>query len=177
MSATAHIRLMAQYNQWMNDKLYAACGQLDEGQLAQPCNAFFDSILATLNHIMVADLIWLRRYGGLPAAHELQTALREYPIPNALNAILYADFSALTAARMQLDGLICAWINELTDAHLAQVLDYRNSQDQAHSKRFGDLLSHFFNHQTHHRGQLSTLLWQQGIDIGVTDLVAMIPDS
>jgi uncharacterized damage-inducible protein DinB len=81
----------------------------------------------------------------------------------------------LTAYRQALDSVIVQWANALTDTALSQPLIYKNMAGQAHSKQYGDLVMHFFNHQAHHRGQASTLLFQAGIDIGVTDLLAVIP--
>lgn len=75
-----------------------------------------------------------------------------------------------------MDALIVYWVCELNDAHLESNLVYSSVAGVRFARRFGDLLQHFFNHQTHHRGQVSTLLCQCGIDVGVTDLLARIPN-
>ena len=82
----------------------------------------------------------------------------------------------MRARRLRLDAIIDAMAAELRPADLEQVLVYRNTRGQAFRKYFGSLLLHVFNHQTHHRGQASTLLTQAGVDIGVTDLLVLIPD-
>jgi uncharacterized damage-inducible protein DinB len=104
----------------------------------------------------------------------------------AMNGKLYAAASLtesfgstlakLAAHRARLDEAINALAAELTPADLEQPLDYRNTKGLPFRKRFGSLLLHFFNHQTHHRGQASTLLFQAGIDIGVTDLLVLVDD-
>ena len=76
-----------------------------------------------------------------------------------------------------LDAVIKDWAAALTDAELASALDYANVKGVSASKRFGSLVVHFFNHQTHHRGQTTTLLYQAGVDVGLTDLLALIPSA
>jgi uncharacterized damage-inducible protein DinB len=83
----------------------------------------------------------------------------------------------LRTYRQALDEVIFRWSSALTPDHLASALSYRNLAGQASSKSFSHLIQHFFNHQTHHRGQVSTLLFQAGVDVGVTDLLAVIPNE
>lgn len=171
----SHIPLMASYNSWMNTRLYEAAGRLPSEVLTANHGAFFGSLLGTLNHLVVADTMWLRRFAGAPAARPALAAVAELPHPQALNEILFADLPPLWSCRQHLDALITAWAGELTDTDLDQPLSYRNSRGEAQRRRLGDLLLHFFNHQTHHRGQATTLLSQAGVDYGVTDLLALIP--
>jgi len=77
MSQLAHFQLIARYNAWMNDKLYAAAGQLSPQTLSEDRGAFFPSILATLNHIALADIIWLKRFAEHPACAELRAAISD----------------------------------------------------------------------------------------------------
>lgn len=176
MDVLAHIRLMAQYNRWMNDKVYGAAGTLTPEQLAQDRHAFFGSLLGTLNHLVVTDIIWLHRLGLHPARHRALDPVRQMPRPGALDEILHHDLESLAQARRSLDGIFLAWTEELTHADLEHVLDYRNMKGEVQRKLFGSLVLNLFNHQTHHRGQASTLLSQAGIDVGVTDLLALIPN-
>jgi uncharacterized damage-inducible protein DinB len=97
--------------------------------------------------------------------------------PDALDQILHSDLGALREERRQLDALIAAWTAELSIADLDHVLEYRNMKGEPMRKLFGSLVLNLFNHQTHHRGQATTLLSQAGIDVGVTDLVALIPQE
>lgn len=157
--------------------MYAAAGNLDDAELVADKGAYFGSILATLNHVAVADTIWLHRFARhLPACPALN-ALCGYPRPVSLREALAPDLAALYSYRRQLDELIQQWASELTPGHLAADLTYANLAGVASSKRFSAVLQHFFNHQTHHRGQVSTLLFQSGVDVGVTDLLAVIPSN
>ena len=176
MRATEHVALMAAYNEWMNAKLYQAAGKLPAADLAAERKAFFGSILGTLNHLVVGDTIWLKRFAEHPARHAALEPVRGLEQPKALDQVLFTDFDALSAHRRMLDGVIVRWAAELSDADLEHVLRYASTKGVVSHKRLFDLLLHFFNHQTHHRGQATTLLSQAGVDVGVTDLLMLIPD-
>jgi uncharacterized damage-inducible protein DinB len=169
---------MAKYNGWMNVRLYAAAGQLAAEDLARDRRAFFGSILGTLNHLVVADTIWLQRFACLPARHAALDPMRGMPkqAPMALDAIPFTDFDELSAHRVMLDAMIERWTASLTEDDLRHVLHYANTRGESFGREVFGLLMHFFNHQTHHRGQVTTLLSQAGVDIGVTDLLVLIPD-
>ncbi|ABC28269.1 uncharacterized protein conserved in bacteria [Hahella chejuensis KCTC 2396] len=177
MGFKQHYQLMAGYNQRMNNQVYAAAAKLDENILTRDSGAFFGSILGTLNHIMVADLVWLGRYASLSDRYQSLLELSQFSRPKALSEILYADFNALSEKRRQLDSLIIRWLtDEVAEEDYALNLHYSSMAGAKSIRNFGELLAHFFNHQTHHRGQASTLLSQAGQDIGVTDFVIDIPD-
>jgi len=177
MIAPGHVVLMAAYNEWMNARLYAAAGKLTAAELAVDRKAFFGSILGTLNHIVVGDTLWLKRFATHPAHHAALDPVRALPAPAALDQLLFTDFAQLRAHRTLLDEVIKAWAAALSEDDLLHVLHYSNIKGVAAQKRFADLVAHFFNHQTHHRGQASTLLYQAGQDVGLTDLLALIPNE
>jgi uncharacterized damage-inducible protein DinB len=177
MATPAHFRLLASYNEWMNAKVYDAAAKLPAQDLAADRGAFFGSIIGTLNHLVVADTIWLQRFATHPAQHPALEPLRKMARPAALNQILFAELPELRAHREHLDATITEWIAALTDADIQHVLHYANTRGVQAKKHFGMLLAHFFNHQTHHRGQVTTLLLQAGQDVGVTDLLALIPEA
>jgi uncharacterized damage-inducible protein DinB len=169
--------LMAQYNRWMNERMYAAAARLDAETLSADKGAFFGSILGTLNHIAVADTIWLRRFAQHEAGFPSLGALSEVPQPTSLSQSLATGLEELRAYRQSLDALIERWVAELRPEHLSSSFTYANMAGVRYSRNFGALVQHFFNHQTHHRGQASTLLFQSGVDVGVTDLLAVIPST
>ena len=170
-----HIRRMAAYNAWMNTSVYGVAAKLPEAQLYAERGAFFGSIFGTLHHIAVGDRIWLSRFADHPDCHEALDPIRALPRPATLTTVVAADFAALLAHRRQLDAIISELADELSEADLAVVLTYASTKGVVSNKRFDGLLMHFFNHQTHHRGQASTLLTQAGVDIGATDLLLLIP--
>lgn len=151
---------MARYNQWMNQKVYAVCAEIPDLERKSDRGAFFRSIDGTLNHILVGDLIWLGRF-------------TQQPFGARLDHELYTDFSELRAERERLDRVIIDWAQNLTPDWLNLDLNYTNSSGFTRTLPHWLLVTHLFNHQTHHRGQLTTVLNQMGYDAGVTDLPAM----
>lgn len=177
MTPSEQVRFMARYNTWMNTRTYDAAGRLPPSELAVDRKAFFGSILGTLNHLVVTDTIWLKRFAAHPAAHAALDPVRRLPMPASLDAMPFTDFAALAAHRKMLDGAIEDWVQSLTDDDLGYVLHYANSKGVESDRLLFSLVLHFFNHQTHHRGQVSTLLFQAGVDVGVTDLLVLIPQA
>ena len=159
---TDYIVTMAAYNAWMNEKFYGLCADLSDVQRKEDRIAFFRSIHGTLNHLLYGDLAWLGRFkDGAPRVARA-------------DEILYEDFDEMRRARGKLDDEMQSWAKTVDDEWLAAPFHYRSLITGQDGERPAWLLvTHMFNHQTHHRGQLSTLLTQCGLDIGVTDLAAM----
>ncbi len=171
--AIEHYRAMARYNRWMNERLYALAGKLTNEERRRDLKAFFGSLHKTLGHILLADRVWLGRFTGDAARFASKDALGRVLDVKSLDQDLYADFARLTAERERTDDDIDVFIAALTDESLAAPLTYlRGGIPQEHPLYFA--LSHFFNHQTHHRGQATTLFKQLGHDPGVTDLIALL---
>lgn len=177
MQRSEHVQQMATYNAWMNERLYEAARSLPDAELAAQRGAFFGSILGTLNHLVVADRIWLGRYARHPACAEVLEPIERITPATRLDQPMADDIRALGRLRVELDELITRLAQHLTEADLDSTLAYHNTQGIAAQKNLFALLMHLFNHQTHHRGQATTLLRQAGVDVGVTDLLALIADA
>ena len=175
MTRIEQFRLLARYNGWMNARLYDAAATLPEAEQTRDRGAFFGSILGTLEHVVVADTIWLKRFAGHPATAEALAGVAELPMPAALDEIRFGVLAPLRERRDLLDRAIETSVAALCEPDLDTPLAYRNTKGLPFAKPFGLLLVHFFNHQTHHRGQATTLFSQAGVDVGVTDLLALIP--
>lgn len=176
MSLKNDFELMASYNQWMNARLYAAAANLDEAELQADRGAFFGSILATLAHILAADTHWLKRFAAAIPAMASLDYVRTVPLPELVRGITFPDFIKLRADREALDAAIITFTREATNELYAQPLSYTSRAGQLYTKPGGLVLRHVFNHQTHHRGQVTTLFSQIGVDVGATDLSVLIPD-
>ncbi|SEB77727.1 Uncharacterized damage-inducible protein DinB (forms a four-helix bundle) [Pseudomonas saponiphila] len=177
MQRTEHLCLMARYNQWMNAKLYHAAMTLPEAQIVLDRQAFFRSILGTLNHLLAGDTIWLKRFAQHPARFAALAPLQQVALPRDLKSLLFPNLNRLWQQRQWLDQLILDFSQSLSEADLDSSLHYANTKGVAAERNFHALLVHFFNHQTHHRGQASTLLTQAGVDVGDTDLLLLIPSE
>jgi uncharacterized damage-inducible protein DinB len=172
-------RLLARYNRWINQRLYDAAETLSDGERKRERGAFFGSIHRTLNHLVVADQIWLRRFVQCGLDNDvtlasLNAGVLDLPDGSRLDTVLFDDWPALRAKRNQLDAAIEAWVAEMPDGYLQFSMRYGNSQGVQRAHPAWQAMTHFFNHQTHHRGQATTLLTQAGVDVGVTDLMALL---
>jgi uncharacterized damage-inducible protein DinB len=158
----AHFERMARYNRWANRQLYGAVAQLEPEEFVAARSGFFPSIAKTLNHLVVTDRIWMGRFTNKLSDHK---SLDEAP---------YDDLAALTTAREAEDQRIIAFFRQLPQAQIESVLDYRNMAGEAKSSELLPLLAHFFNHQTHHRGQAHGMLSSTRVAPPVLDLVYFI---
>ena len=136
MSLKQHFELMAEYNRWMNGKVYGAAGNLSKAALLEDRSAFFGSILGTLNHIVVGDTIWLKRFAAHPASAEALRGITELAAPKNLNQIIFEDLDELYSHRKWLDEKIIKWISGLTDSNLDFILSYQNTKGVPATKRF-----------------------------------------
>lgn len=158
MEECTYAQTMAEYNQWMNQKLYAVCAEIPDDVRKEDRGAFFRSIHGTLNHLLVGDCIWMGRF-----THQ--------PFVANVGDQLYSDFAELRQARAETDQQILDWTSHLSDEWLHQNFSYTSGIDgKTRTLPAWLLVTHLFNHQTHHRGQLTTLLSQLGYNSGVTDL-------
>ena len=178
MDVTVHFKLMAKYNSRMNLQILNVIEQLDADTLLEDKGAFFHSILGSLNHILVGDIIWLSRFYKHSPNYSALKEVVSLPKPSKLNDILYPDLNSYKHVRQLIDGAILTWLNDnVQQADFERDLTYSNTAGVVSTRNFSELVSHLFNHQTHHRGQVSTLLNQLGHDIGSTDYLIDIPDK
>jgi uncharacterized damage-inducible protein DinB len=147
MTPLAHYRMFARYNQWANRRLYDAAARLSDAQYRADRGAFFKSVHGTLNHLLATDRIWMHRFTGEGSA------------PDRLDAILCESFDELRRAREAEDERILAYFDALDEARLAGTIRYRRvSTPEQFEQELAPALAHWFNHQTHHRGQLHAVL-------------------
>jgi uncharacterized damage-inducible protein DinB len=167
----------AQYNSWFNGQLYDCVEHLDDAERKRDRGAFFRSIHDTLDHILLCDRSWLSRIerSTLPFASLANADL--IPDLRDLGQGVTQDFEALRSKRTATDTVLEAFVRELTPDLLEQDLAYRNSKGTDFANPLWHVVAHIFNHQTHHRGQVTALLSQVEIDPGITDFLvtAMMP--
>jgi uncharacterized damage-inducible protein DinB len=146
-----HFDQLAAYNRWANQRLYEEAGHLPDEARKRDLGLFFRSLHGTLNHLLVADRIWLRRLTG------------EGPEPTRLNEIVHESFAELRDAREQEDARAIRFVASLSEADLDAPFAYRTLAGKEHTQRRRETLAHFFNHQTHHRGQAHAALTILGV--------------
>jgi uncharacterized damage-inducible protein DinB len=170
-----NFRYLAGYNRWFNRRLFDASEQLSDDERKRDRGAFFGSIHNTLNHLVWGDKLWLARFAAQPDANAqaLGGGLLELPPGAVHGTVLHADWAELRATREQLDAAIVAWLAAMPAAYPASTMRYSNTKGVRREHPAWMALTHLFNHQTHHRGQVTTLLMQAGVDPGPTDLIAL----
>ena len=165
MITPAYIRTMAEYNAEMNRRLYAAAARVSDAERRQLRGAFWGSIHGTLTHILWGDQQWMSRFDNWPRP--------DTPIKQSAQMI--ADFAGLRAAREQADVDITRWAAKVDDAWLADDLTwFSGAANREIRAPLRLLVTHFFNHQTHHRGQVHAMLTAAGQETGDTDLFLLI---
>lgn len=166
MIHAAYARTMAQYNRLMNHAIYAAAGKLTNEQRLAECDVFWSSLQGTLCHLYWGDAMWMSRFAGLPRP---DAGLQD-------SAQYIDDFSDLAAQRIKLDDVITAWADNLTDEWLEDTMSWFSAASNRQVTATRSLLvTHMFNHQTHHRGQAHALLTRFGVNPGDTDLFILVP--
>jgi uncharacterized damage-inducible protein DinB len=162
MITNAYCQLMASYNHWMNVRLYDVCASISQDLLHADKGAFFGSIYLTLNHIAYSDLAFLSRFDNKP---------EQAP---KINVDLFGSFERLKQERTLIDERLGSWAAGLSQSWLEESLTYKSQVDGVvRTRPQWVLVTHMFNHQTHHRGQVTTLLTQLGLDMGSTDIPFM----
>jgi uncharacterized damage-inducible protein DinB len=160
------IRTMAAYNAEMNRRVYAAAARLSDAQRRADGGAFWHSIHGTFTHLLWADTMWMSRFDGW----------EKPPVPLPASDTLVVQFDALRAAREAADARIEEWAGRVTEAWLAEDLVWYSGAAQKEMRRGrAGLVMHFFNHQTHHRGQAHALITRAGEATGDTDLMLIVP--
>ncbi len=158
-----YVRRMGLYNRWQNENLYGAASELTDEERYRERGAFFGSIHRTMCHLLWADQTWMSRFSGSPP-----------PAPLADLAAAYRDWTSLKGRRIELDADIVRWADGLASDWLAGMHTYFSpSLGRETSGPRWMFVSHFFNHQTHHRGQVHCMLTQAGLKPADTDLPMM----
>lgn len=142
----------ARYNSWANVRLYKACLDLPDKEYEKDGRAYFGSIGNTFNHILVGDRIWLSRFTG-----EKAEIMR-------LDAVPYVDRNELWAQRQKQDSSIIDLFDDYDDEILTGKFIYYDTDNVQQSIPVQMGFGQFFNHQTHHRGQIHNILSVIGVE-------------
>ena len=168
MITPAYAATMARYNRWQNDSLIGAAESLTDEERREDRGAFFGSIHATFSHLLWADQIWMSRFADVDPP--------DGGISESVS--LYEGWDALKAERGRFDGVIIDWANQLAPEWLDGDLTWWSGAAKREIREPKSLLlTHFFNHQTHHRGQIHAMLTAAGAKPGDTDLSFMSDDD
>lgn len=159
-----YVQRLARYNRWQNENLYGVADTLSDAERRHERGAFFGTIQGTLSHLLWADRMWMSRLAGTPRPAG--------GIPESVS--LYGDWNELKRERAAFDAVILDWADRLDGAALGGELTWYSAAIKAERRQpIWVLVTHMFNHQTHHRGQVHCMLTQAGGKPGDTDLPLM----
>jgi len=164
MNLPDYFAAFARYNRWLNERLYETCARIPDAARKEYRGAFFKSIHGTLNHLLLIDRVWMGRLVGPP-----------FPM-SSLDQEVHSNFDDLRADRVKTDAMIEEWVAGFTEQKLDEPVTFDfvvDGQKKAFTYPLWHVAGQLFNHQTHHRGQLTTLMVQAGYDPGVTDFLKM----
>lgn len=154
-----HFQKFADYNKWANTVLFEAVGALENAQFHKDLGAFFGSISGTLNHLLVGDLLWMQRLEG------------SGPQPASLDTVLFESFENLQAARVDADLRLINLVNNLGTSNFEEIVHYKTMAGVPSQDPKSEILTHIFNHQTHHRAQCHQMLSQLGKEPPPLDMI------
>ncbi|EHA1126866.1 DinB family protein [Vibrio pacinii] len=177
MDLPSNFKIFARYNQRMNDQLMRVCEQLTTQQLHQPTGAFFPTVMDHWNHLLFGDLIMLRRLVDNGVVNIDAQTLASLPVARTVNDSFASNLTELRALRALVDRIFLDFTHELTPEMCNRPIRYTTTEGQVLERDLGAFCQHLFNHQTHHRGQLTGVLSQFGLDFGCTDLPVIVPDG
>ncbi len=162
MITPAYVRTMAAYNAELNRRVYGAAATLSETQRREDCGAFWRSIHGTLSHLLWADQMWMSRFDAWEKPDSKLAQSGEF---------FDGPFEDMALARAALDGRLAAWAERVDDEWLSGTLSwFSGATGQEVTRPRALLVTHLFNHQTHHRGQAHALLTRFRAETGATDL-------
>ena len=158
MELAIHFRMLARYNRIANERIFEACAKLDEAEYRKTRNGSFGSIHSLLNHVLLGDRVWMDRFQG---------GGQETP---RLDMVLAESFSELRSARQRQDVQIEDFFSQLPVSFFSRSFSYANNRGLGYQEEAAIAVSHFFNHQTHHRGQVHVMLSQTSVTPPSLDL-------
>ncbi|TVQ19685.1 MAG: DUF664 domain-containing protein [Spirochaetaceae bacterium] len=164
--------MLAAYNGTTNTELVSILSELTDEDLARKIGGFFLSIVCTLNHILMADIVWLRRLvHAVPELKGLKHELPEYQA-SSLSDTPWPTFPMIRPVRDLVDGQLVDAATAIPEASLTERITYRNTRGEKQEKTLSVVLLHVFNHQTHHRGQIALMLDELGVENDYSNLIS-----
>lgn len=171
-------RFQAKYNAFMNRKLYARTAELSDTERRAERAIQWRSLHGALNYMLLVDKAWMMRFTGDEQRYAFRNDQREQVKIRSLDQELHADFDVLRRERERLDELIELWaLGVNADTLIRELRWFSLSRKREYTQPLWSTIVHFFNHQTHHRGQIIAVLTQLGKDIGMSDLGVFIAEG
>jgi len=177
MDLSSNFRMLALYNQRMNNQLMDVCSGLTVEQLHEETHSFFSSVMSYWNHILFGDLIMLRRLIDNQVVNVDKSMFSNLPVAKSVNDTFVSNLEELIPLRRVVDDIYVQITKSFDENTCHKIVRYTTTEGHILEKNAGEFCQHIFNHQTHHRGQLTCVLSQLGFDFGCTDLPVVVPEG
>lgn len=177
MSLIKNFRMLARYNLRVNSQLMQVSIALPQAQLTTDTRSFFSNIVDYWNHLLFGDLILLRRLAANNLGMLSQQSFVGLPLAKSPADVYATDIHELKELRRKVDLLLLKFCDNLNDDEVENMITYTTTEGEIISKLAADIIQHLFNHQTHHRGQLTCVLSQFGVDYGCMDLPVIVAEG
>lgn len=174
MSLIKNFRMLALYNQRVNEQLLEVCAELPNDILNTDTKSFFPTIIDYWNHILFGDLILLGRIAANEVAGLSKEDFSSFPTPKSPTDNYFTTIKDIAALRAKFDELLISYCNSLIESDIKKIITYTTTEGEVMTKAVADITQHIFNHQTHHQGQLTCVLSQFGADYGCMDLPVIV---
>jgi len=177
LSLVNNFQMMAKYNKRINQQLITCCQSLSSDDLLKETDSFFSNIISYWNHILFGDLILLNRLAVNGISCLSETSLNGLPTPKSPHEIHHENFNDIMVLRNKVDVIITQYCESLSDLDCEKRITYQTTEGEMITKKVADITQHIFNHQTHHRGQLTCILSQLGVNYGCMDLPVIVSEG
>lgn len=177
MSLAKHFKMLSLYNQRINQQLIDCCLKLPDSILQKQTGSFFPTIISYWNHLLFGDLILLGRLAQNQIGELCPRKLTAFPLPQSPQDMYHTNMNDIALLRAQLDVVIVNYCDKLSEQDICNYMTYHTTEGDEITKVAADVTQHLFNHQTHHRGQLTCILSQFDIDYGCMDLPVIVPEG
>ncbi|WDE07977.1 damage-inducible protein DinB [Thalassomonas viridans] len=177
MSLVKNFRMLSRYNIRINRQLLNCCRQLSTQALNKETHSFFPDVISYWNHLLFGDLILMRRLVANQLGGFILSDFNGFPEPVSPQDIYHRELEDICILRERLDQLMLAFFAELTDDECRKTMSYTSTEGERINKCVADVCQHLFNHQAHHRGQLTCILSQLDLDYGCMDLPVLVPEG
>lgn len=165
------LKLQSEYNEITNREMIAIIKNLDGSLINKDFGLYYKSIIGTLNHILYADIIWIKRFFSF--CPEIENEIQKLPEmkKNDYKEIQWQNINDFEQARYNTDAIIIDIFKKINEDKYQKKFKYKNFKGEFQTKTAWKAFIHMFNHQTHHRGQISAILDQLNVENDYSNLI------
>jgi uncharacterized damage-inducible protein DinB len=152
------LQMLARYRMWADRLTFDAVAALPPGEATKERPTLFKTMIGTLNHNYVVDLIWQAHLEG-----------RDHGF-KARNLVLHEKLNELWTAQQKINEWYIKWSEAQSDETFGEIVDFTFVSGEKGAMTRGEMLLHVVNHATYHRGWIAEMFFQVPAKNPTTDL-------